>query len=135
MGNTGSRRGGRSRSSVHPHACGEHTTNHTQQHAGTGSSPRMWGTPGAAGPIRGCRRFIPTHVGNTLMLEAYKDNPPVHPHACGEHGVHFTRRAPLHGSSPRMWGTLNKEYAAMYNTRFIPTHVGNTLRCYYQATL
>ncbi len=30
---------------VHPHACGEHVTGGFTGSSGTGSSPRMWGTP------------------------------------------------------------------------------------------
>ena len=35
--------------------------------------------------------------------------------------------APARGSSPRMWGTLYRFALNKQFTRFIPTHVGNTL--------
>ncbi len=38
-------------------------------------------------------------------------------------------RAYFHGSSPRMWGTHRLQQHADAVLRFIPTHVGNTLRC------
>ena len=33
----------------------------------------------------------------------------------------------MNGSSPRMWGTLFKRLLDIFVSRFIPTHVGNTL--------
>ncbi len=71
----------------------------------------------------------------------------VHPHACGEHfindingdlangssprlwGTHHRRNdGPLFGgSSPRLWGTHIRVIHAVYQRRFIPTPVGNTL--------
>ena len=51
--------------SVHPHACGEHNNLIVGFHRYSGSSPRMWGTPLCSRWPLPCRRFIPTHVGNT----------------------------------------------------------------------
>ena len=65
VGNT-SITGVRSRSaSVHPHACGEHSTFRTCARGAVGSSPRMWGTLRLSLTIAISIRFIPTHVGNT----------------------------------------------------------------------
>ena len=74
--------------------------------ADNGSSPRTWGTLIRPAIMLHLRRFIPTHVGNTL------------PH----------RKASLiiFGSSPRTWGTLEFIERAHFLLRFIPTHVGNT---------
>ncbi len=91
---------------VHPHACGEHANR-------------------SSDPIRN-PRFIPTHVGNTLAMDHPLKFPAVHPHACGEHDVALGRHIFSLGSSPRMWGTLNRRLAEQRLTRFIPTHVGNT---------
>ena len=52
-------------SSVHPHGCGEHIKQLILSKGTSGSSPRVWGTPG---PVRWgltSLRFIPTGVGNT----------------------------------------------------------------------
>ncbi len=108
----------------------------------------MWGTRdhGRGRCLR--RRFIPTHVGNTLSAQTNLNGVAVHPHACGEHlGVlaevaHVVRFIPTHvgntgsqtkpkrdkhGSSPRMWGThVDAAPAFAGQARFIPTHVGNT---------
>ena len=50
---------------------------------------------------------------------------PVYPHACGEH-YPLPRRSRLQlGSSPRLWGTYVLGLSSHYNSRFIPTPVGN----------
>ncbi len=71
--------------SVHPHACGEHVGAVLGGRCWAGSSPRMWGTRAAPAPAALVRRFIPTHVGNTITPMLPPNPPPVHPHACGEH--------------------------------------------------
>jgi len=113
-------------SSVHPHACGEHTGVCEGTPGLLGSSPRMWGTPGSATPLPGRRRFIPTHVGNTTSIGTAPSREAVHPHACGEHWIIAYLSNTLIGSSPRMWGTLIFIALIWLLSRFIPTHVGNT---------
>ena len=72
-------------------------------------------------------RFIPTHVGNTLLAENQHGQRPVHPHACGEHWITVSLIAQPTGSSPRMWGTHDRRRRCRDKGRFIPTHVGNTV--------
>ncbi len=111
---------------VHPHACGEHNTAGCASPCLIGSSPRMWGTPDDVIAYRLHRRFIPTHVGNTAKPKKLVSANSVHPHACGEHlPPHLLVQFPC-GSSPRMWGTLSLSVWADRESRFIPTHVGNT---------
>ena len=114
------------RPSVHPHARGEHDLMREYQGPEAGSSPRTWGTRAAPlGTIAG-RRFIPTHVGNTVVQQALGHASMVHPHARGEHAAPTTNGVTASGSSPRTWGThARHQFAAPYR-RFIPTHVGNT---------
>ena len=45
---------------------------------------------------------------------------------CGEHIPAKLQQFYNHGSSPRMWGTQRGVDRIRQNTRFIPTHVGNT---------
>ncbi len=71
-------------------------------------------------------RFIPTHVGNTIACLIISIWLPVHPHACGEHGISRKSLMLILGSSPRMWGTLGLAVFDCVDCRFIPTHVGNT---------
>ena len=114
------------KTSVHPHACGEHYSPSATPSIRAGSSPRMWGTHQDLCAIHAVARFIPTHVGNTHLADADFFNTAVHPHACGEHesenlsdqikfrfipthvgNTCFVKQTspPLCGSSPRMWGT------------------------------
>ncbi|CAB1083938.1 hypothetical protein D1AOALGA4SA_11472 [Olavius algarvensis Delta 1 endosymbiont] len=52
----------------------------------------------------------------------------VHPHACGEHGHKKYNDSQMAGSSPRLWGTHQREITMSSSSRFIPTPVGNTSR-------
>ncbi len=70
---------------VHPHGCGEHLSMRRYEHNDSGSSPRVWGTPGHIPQGYEYCRFIPTGVGNTLSLCAVPMRITVHPHGCGEH--------------------------------------------------
>ncbi len=112
--------------SVHPHACGEHSKAPSGFSSRSGSSPRMWGTPGCGQRQFYRRRFIPTHVGNTTPTCSKTSPIAVHPHACGEHRQHAVEPVPNRGSSPRMWGTRQRIPGLDLLDRFIPTHVGNT---------
>ncbi len=111
---------------VHPHACGEHSSGLLSTEVSNGSSPRMWGTLAGALGQQIVRRFIPTHVGNTIKLRTGKFSHSVHPHACGEHSESISLPWSISGSSPRMWGTHLKNSSRKRKIRFIPTHVGNT---------
>ncbi len=70
---------------VHPHACGEHLKAVAWVDKVDGSSPRMWGTLEGVGSENEAIRFIPTHVGNTVVADMQGFAGSVHPHACGEH--------------------------------------------------
>ena len=113
-------------STVHPHACGEHAGIDRTSCTYDGSSPRLWGTQGERELSYVHARFIPTPVGNTMLKRHILFKGSVHPHACGEHGVHPAGRSPYPGSSPRLWGTHPKTYRYGLPSRFIPTPVGNT---------
>ena len=65
VGNTKSCQTRVSAQPVHPHGCGEHIDNITQDCWSCGSSPRMWGTQSRDCPSGEEERFIPTDVGNT----------------------------------------------------------------------
>ena len=116
------------RMSVHPHARGERIEEFEALETGDGSSPRPWGTrPIASEPAEG-GRFIPTPVGNarTIAREGYARA--VHPHARGERRGKSDAIASFHGSSPRPWGTQQKQKQKHIYRRFIPTPVGNANR-------
>ncbi len=132
---------------VHPHACGELIKTAPLTSQCVGSSPRMWGTQDRLDYLRGRRRFIPTHVGNssvftrpesalygssprmwgTLSCRSFRNGDfPVHPHACGELMLICMFIIMIIGSSPRMWGTPWSLWRTRPLIRFIPTHVGNS---------
>src|SRR5713226_6305452 len=75
--------------SVHPHARGEHFSANVWAIIKSGSSPRAWGTP-VPYPTNTCHlRFIPTRVGNTNFRVPKIHVYSVHPHARGEHPLHY----------------------------------------------
>ncbi len=134
VGNSASTSSSHSRISVHPHACGELGIRVPSAISITGSSPRMWGTPGTARSSPVSFRFIPTHVGNSERKTDLPVRISVHPHACGELLNFRPALLLLLGSSPRMWGTPPPPPQTPKKSRFIPTHVGNSSRCSSCAT-
>ncbi len=52
----------------------------------------------------------------------------VHPHVCGEYVLRTSANRIVSGSSPRVWGILDKSISIRDSAWFIPTCVGNT--CY-----
>ena len=71
-------------------------------------------------------RFTPTHVGNTPPWPARFSWASVHPHARGEYSNHLTSSQAAPGSPPRTWGIPFLCKRTFDNSRFTPTHVGNT---------
>ena len=116
------------RSSVHPHARGEHLSDPAALGESGGSSPRTWGTLRRNHHGNHHTRFIPTHVGNTASAVRVRSRAAVHPHARGEHSEVVRQSDAIGGSSPRTWGTRARRPCSTIPLRFIPTHVGNTYR-------
>ena len=125
VGNIGSRWSWRQMSAVHPHACGEHGLFTWMEWGKSGSSPRLWGTYGGLYRFAVNNRFIPTPVGNIVGYYVMIQYKPVHPHACGEHGIWPSISSQILGSSPRLWGTSFDFRFGSLPGRFIPTPVGN----------
>ena len=111
---------------VHPHACGELFSIAPLVFSIRGSSPRMWGTQRLTSQDGWGWRFIPTHVGNSIVNRPLSRLQPVHPHACGELIFNQILQIVSFGSSPRMWGTHFQPNPPNSQFRFIPTHVGNS---------
>ena len=127
MGNVSSQKPVRFHTAVHPHACGERELVRVFGQVSHGSSPRLWGTSGAASSTAGPVRFIPTPVGNVVVGFALICPLSVHPHACGERGYRWQTLPYFAGSSPRLWGTSFPAQWPQALRRFIPTPVGNVL--------
>ena len=114
------------KTSVHPRACGEHNGDGLIQHFGTGSSPRVRGTPLHHLQAKPELRFIPARAGNTSWTLRSGLELPVHPRACGEHVSVPSVALKLPGSSPRVRGTPLHHLQAKPELRFIPARAGNT---------
>jgi len=113
---------------VHPHVHGERTGTCAAFGAGSGSSPRTWGTRRAHRAPGGRGRFIPTYMGNASASPACTRAGTVHPHVHGERidgGCHPDCQ---HGSSPRTWGTPRSTARCSTTGRFIPTYMGNAVK-------
>ena len=118
-------------SAVHPHGCGELEKHYSHVDYNIGSSPRMWGTPIGESGWGKSGRFIPTDVGNSDGVMVKTPDTPVHPHGCGELVSDSLAICPVHGSSPRMWGTRTGSANNGVIDRFIPTDVGNSqMHCF-----
>ena len=111
---------------VHPHTRGEHPRSQHRSVNMDGSSPHTWGTLRGDGAGQDGDRFIPTHVGNTMISSRSSPAGPVHPHTRGEHADLRQIGLMLDGSSPHTWGTRSRRARPGGPGRFIPTHVGNT---------
>ena len=116
------------RPTVHPRACGERIQNARPAECGSGSSPRMRGTPAGRHLMRQAYRFIPAHAGNASLRSCWTGWNAVHPRACGERPAWASRGPTFPGSSPRMRGTRNRRQAYFPDPRFIPAHAGNARR-------
>ncbi len=114
--------------SVHPHTRGEHCSVISSFRVRIGSSPHTWGTHTVCVVQTVRDRFIPTHVGNTGTRRRGSGRRPVHPHTRGEHGELRSAPTDPRGSSPHTWGTRQPDQWYRVRARFIPTHVGNTMR-------
>jgi len=110
---------------VHPHVCGEHDGERGTGNTACGSSPRVWGTSQRQKWLMTFPRFIPTCVGNIIIVVVWSAVITVHPHVCGEHKSTVPPSASLPGSSPRVWGTFVWNVGNDKLRRFIPTCVGN----------
>ena len=117
---------------------------------GAGSSPRMWGRPAASRRFRRASavhphacgadvrvkfnifvpaRFIPTHVGQTLIHPQIIHIIPVHPHACGADKGFCSVILQDDGSSPRMWGRLRATTIQPFRSPVHPHACGADTRC------
>ena len=104
VGRTHRPAGSVSRTSDHPHACGENRYHRVIAHVWCGPSPRVWGEPPAFQVIAEDVRTIPTRVGRTIVLRCSYAVIADHPHACGENNVNNAIARPETGPSPRVWG-------------------------------
>ncbi len=113
-------------SAVHPHLRGEYVQVNGERVAVDGSPPPAWGIRGQPAPRRAGRRFTPTCVGNTVVVDQEHRRRLVHPHLRGEYAhpaahvgvidrftptcVGNTFAPPLHRHAPTVHPHLRGEY-------------------------
>ena len=105
--------------------CGERSSSASSAARRSGSSPRVWGTPGQQHGVPSFHRFIPACVGNARKPRSARFAKPVHPRVCGERRAIARFGAYRFGSSPRVWGTHPHGCFHVAAFRFIPACVGN----------
>ena len=115
-----------SRSSEHPHMCGENFRGGLSSINELGTSPHVWGKPldDQQNILR--PRNIPTCVGKTANHYTPPDLSSEHPHMCGENQNGRRRDHRKSGTSPHVWGKLNNGSTLRKDFRNIPTCVGKT---------
>ena len=129
VGNTSSNSVYQAQTKDHPHAGGEYLAPSQVTTLYNGPSPRGWGIPACPIVLPGCRRTIPTRVGNTPHSGHAPLRVPDHPHAGGEYKRDRDALDAQDGPSPRGWGIPTTVTPVFPMTRTIPTRVGNTDQC------
>ena len=125
VGNPCARTRTRPTAAVHPHTRGEPNQPTPAAPEPRGSSPHAWGTLPISVKKTGCRRFIPTRVGNPPGDGTGRRVTTVHPHTRGEPRIQEQTQGGDNGSSPHAWGTHGNSTKGGVSGRFIPTRVGN----------
>ena len=86
----------------------------------------MRGTPEKKERLLESEGIIPAYAentsGNGITTNFLRD----HPRVCGEHATVDVTPTDNTGSSPRMWGTPNRDAAFSRNHGIIPAYAGNT---------
>ena len=116
----------RSRETVHPRVCGEHSACQSSFPSSCGSSPRLRGTLVVVCSLGIIARFIPAFAGNTTLWSSSSFSCLVHPRVCGEHRHEAIVPGRGVGSSPRLRGTPARAARVGWPERFIPAFAGNT---------
>ena len=118
--------GGRTSTSDHPRACGDHHGVDALSALSAGSSPRMRGSRVWCSQGYSLQRIIPAHAGITCCIGICCGGTRDHPRACGDHHCTFALRFCSAGSSPRMRGSRQNLRLRGNQLRIIPAHAGIT---------
>ena len=110
----------------HPHACGDKNIDLPSCKNDEGSSPRVWGQVKKDSQIISQNGIIPTRVGTRKIVEKIVQFLQDHPHACGDKLTTVLSKVIGVGSSPRVWGQVQKLSAKVSSDRIIPTRVGTS---------
>ena len=110
----------------HPHACGDKSLISISALPGRGSSPRVWGQVCVTVSAACNGRIIPTRVGTRINASNFCRSIWDHPHACGDKGTKISEMTADQGSSPRVWGQVDRSRGESVADRIIPTRVGTS---------
>ena len=110
----------------HPRVCGELGPAVTHWPIGSGSSPRVRGTPLGRPVERWCNRIIPACAGNSSTVGVSIVAATDHPRVCGELLSTGFAEMDNAGSSPRVRGTLRHVPCLAGRDRIIPACAGNS---------
>ena len=78
-----------------------------------GSSPRVWGQVGKSRSEWENLRIIPTRMGTRIILISLLVTTKDHPHAYGDKSGKLTNFRIKQGSSPRVWGQVERRDTAV----------------------
>ena len=86
----------------------------------------MWGQAGFSCVPVPVSRIIPTRVGTRSKYRKIRVTVWDHPHACGDKPRPLGKVKNASGSSPRVWGQVQKADCSFCRCRIIPTRVGTS---------
>ena len=110
----------------HPHAYGDKDGRTAQRKRQIGSSPRVWGQDSSASTTLKNPGIIPTRMGTSSKKRSSKIKDRDHPHAYGDKVRPKSAPKSLQGSSPRVWGQVQREILSAAFCGIIPTRMGTS---------
>ena len=113
-----------SKSTVHPHVCGDNVIEAMPAVPFHGSPPRVWGQFPLRVEFLRDDRFTPTCVGTIHANLSSYILLSVHPHVCGDNEIFTGDQQLITGSPPRVWGQCGHRQTDFLESRFTPTCVG-----------
>ena len=87
----------------------------------------MWGQAFLSLSRIHCPRIIPTRVGTSYLIDRHTDKRQDHPHACGDKKDTVNNEIRDEGSSPRVWGQVERVAREHPRHGIIPTRVGTSV--------
>ena len=111
----------------HPHAYGDKQILPLRVGMRLGSSPRVWGQVDKLSDLKYTNGIIPTRMGTSNAEVEENPQRQDHPHAYGDKRSDIHHERLLAGSSPRVWGQVNRVPISSISTRIIPTRMGTSL--------
>ena len=109
---------------VHPRGCGEAADALALPPAPLGPSPRVRGSPTVVPPLDMSQGSIPAGAGKPKPFCSSPPSIRVHPRGCGEARSAFDSATHSGGPSPRVRGSLRRDFIFVVSPRSIPAGAG-----------